>query len=122
MARDPERARDREPAREPRPAPEPDLDDLARDAHAAATRVSGAVAGATLGLLHTVVGWLTLSLGLVAPMWAVTTLLVVWAVVGIAAWRVRSRRPILTMLAPLAVAGLDLGVVALGATALGWNA
>ena len=104
------------------PPPEPDLTELAGDAHAAAHRVTGTVAGATLIVLHGIVGWLTLSLALVAPPWGVVPLLVVWAVAGVAAWRVRARRPIATMLTPLAVAGLDLGVVALGAWAFGWSA
>lgn len=104
------------------PAGDPDLDDLVRDAGDAARRVSGAVAGATFVVLHAVVGWFTLTLGLVAPMWAVALLLLVWAGVAVIGWRWRSRRPIATMLAPFAVAALDIGVVAFGDAVLGWTA
>lgn len=101
---------------------DPDLEGLARDAGDAARRVSGAVAGATFVVLHAIVGWITLTLGLVAPLWAVALLLLVWAAVAVIGWRWRSRRPIATMLAPFAVAALDIGVVALGGALLGWSA
>lgn len=109
-----------EPDRDPRD--EPDLDELARDAGDAARRVTSVVAGTTLVLLHGVVGWLTLSLGLVAPPWAVVALLVLWAAAGVLAWRWRTHRPILTMLTPFATAAVVLGVVALGGALLGWSA
>jgi hypothetical protein len=101
---------------------DPELDDLARDAGDAARRASGAVAGVTLVVLHVLVGYITLTLGSVAPMWAVAVLLVVWALVGVIAWRWRTRRPIAAMLAPFVVAALDLGVVTLGGALLGGGA
>lgn len=101
---------------------EPDLSGLTADAQRAARRMSGAIAGGTLVLLHGAVGWFTLTLGLVAPPWAVGALLVVWATIGVVAWRWRTRRPIATMLAPFVMAALLLGAVALGGELLGWSA
>jgi hypothetical protein len=106
-------------------APDPgdgDLDDLAGDLGASARRVSGAIAGTTFVVLHAIVGYLTLSLGLVAPAWAVTVLSMVWLVVAVVGWRWRRRRPILTMLAPFATAALAIAVVSLGDAYLGWTA
>jgi hypothetical protein len=103
-------------------AGDPDLDDLARDAGDAARRVSGAVAGVTLVVLHAVVGSITLTLGVVAPGWAVAALLLAWAAIGVTAWRWRARRPIVAMLAPFVAAALDIGAVALGEALLGWRA
>ncbi|WP_052666129.1 hypothetical protein [Nitriliruptor alkaliphilus] len=104
------------------PADEPDLDELAHEAGDAARRLSAAIAGATIVLLHGLVGWFTAALGLVAPLWAVTVLLVVWAAAGVLAWRWRARRPIVAMLVPLVTAGVVLGAVALGSRLLGWSA
>jgi hypothetical protein len=101
---------------------EPDVDELARTAGEAARRVSGTVAGVTFVGLHAVVGWLVLSLGLLAPIWAVLPLLALWAVVGVLGWRGRRRHPIVTMLLPLATAGLVLGLVAIGGELFGWTA
>ncbi|MEX1162094.1 MAG: hypothetical protein WEB03_00795 [Nitriliruptor sp.] len=118
---------DDDPTR-PGPAPrapgpeEGDLDALASEVGDVARRISGVVAGTALVLLHAVVGYLTLSLGLVAPMWAVLVLLTAWAVIGVVAWRWRIRHPFLAMLAPFVTVALVLAVVALGGRFLGWSA
>jgi hypothetical protein len=98
-----------------------DLDVLARTAGEAARRVSGAVAGATFVVLHAVVGWLVLSLGLLAPIWALVALLALWALVAVIGWRVRRRYPIVTMLLPLATASLVLVLASYGSALLGWD-
>jgi hypothetical protein len=97
-----------------------DLDELARTATEAARRVSGTVAGVTFVVLHAVTGWLVLSLGLLAPIWAVLPLLAVWAVVAVLGWRGRRRHPIVTMLLPLATAGVVLVLVSFGGELFGW--
>lgn len=104
------------------PADEPDLDELAHEAGDAARRLSAAIAGATIVLLHGLVGWFTAALGLVAPRWAVAVLLVAWAGAGVIAWRWRARRPIVAMLVPLLTAGVVLGTVTLGSRVFGWSA
>jgi hypothetical protein len=104
------------------PISEGDLDDLARAAGDAARQVTGIVAGTTFVILHAVVGGLVVSLGSLAPSWAVASLLTVWGGVAVVGWRGRRRRPIVTMLLPIATAVLVLGAVALGGQALGWSA
>jgi hypothetical protein len=99
-----------------------DLGDLAETAGTAARRFTGAVAGATFVVLHGVVLWLVLSLGLVAPGWAVGVLSALWLAVAVAGWRGRARHPLITMLLPVVTAGLVLGAVALGGQVLGWSA
>lgn len=99
-----------------------DLEELARTAGTSARRFNGLVAGVTFVVLHGVVLWLVLSLGLVAPPWAVTVLLAVWLGVAVVGWRGRTRRPLVTMLLPIATAGVVLCAVVLGARLLGWSA
>jgi hypothetical protein len=98
-----------------------DLDDLAADAEAAGQRLAGAVAGVTFAVLQGIVGVLTASLGLLAPLWAIALLTLVWVGVAVAGWRQRGRRPIVTMLLPFANAGLLLAAVAIGERWLGWS-
>jgi hypothetical protein len=99
-----------------------DLDALAADAQDAGRRVAGLVAGVTFAVLQTIVGVLTVSLGLVAPPWAVVVLAALWIAVTVIGWRQRTRRPIVTMLLPFVNVGLVLAVVALGDAWLGWTA
>jgi hypothetical protein len=99
-----------------------DLDDLAGEAHDAGRKLAGAVAGVTFAVLHGVVGVLTVSLGLVAPPWAVALFAVLWVAIAVVGWRQRARRPIVTMLLPFANVALVLGALAYGDTWLGWTA
>lgn len=101
---------------------EGDLDDLARTAGDAARQLTGLVAGVTFVALHAVAGWLVLSLAQVAPPWTVAVLTVVWAAVAMLGWRGRRRRPLITMLLPVAMAALVLGTLTLGDRVLGWTA
>ena len=80
-----------------------------------------------------IVGWLGLAghavmllwyaaSGLVAPTWAVLALLVVWAVLLVAAIRLRRTRPALVPIVPLVAALVWLGAVSAGDAWLGWTA
>lgn len=97
-------------------------DDLAGEAQAAGRTLAGAVAGVTFVVLQGIVGLLTVSLGLVAPPWAVALFAGLWVAVAVAGWRQRARRPVVTMLLPFANVGLVLAAVAVGDTWFGWTA
>jgi hypothetical protein len=99
-----------------------DLDALAADAQDAGRRVAGLVAGVTFAVLQAIVGMLTVSLGLVAPPWAVVLMAALWVAIVVVGWRQRARRPIVTMLLPFVNVGIVLAVVALGDAWLGWTA
>jgi hypothetical protein len=100
----------------------PDHDPLVHDAQAAATRLRGLISAAVFVPLHAVVGYLTVSLGLVAPTWAVAALTAVWLVLAVVGWRQTRRRPIVAMLVPFVAAGLAIAVVSLGGAWLDWSA
>jgi hypothetical protein len=60
--------------------------------------------------------------GLLAPGWAVALLLVVWlALLAVAIWLLRSRRPLLVPLVPLAAALIWFGALTAGENLLGWT-
>ena len=81
-----------------------------------------------------VVGWIGLvahlatliwyaASGLLAPLWAVVLLLVIWAgLLAVAIWLLRSERPALTILVPLASTAIWFGVLSAGEAWLGWTA
>ena len=73
-------------------------------------------------LLHLLVVWPYSASGLVAPGWAVLALLVVWALLGWAAYTVHRRRGAVAALVPLLAMGLWVGVLVLGEQVLGWTA
>ena len=62
------------------------------------------------------------SSGLLAPGWAVLALLVLWALLGWAAYLVHRRWGALSALVPLLTLGLWFAVLTLGEQALGWTA
>ncbi|WP_169986191.1 hypothetical protein [Microbispora sp. H10836] len=63
-----------------------------------------------------------LASGLVAPLWAIIVLLVVWAgLVGVAVWAVR-RRSAWGLAVPFLGVGVWLGGVSAGEAFLGWTA
>ncbi|GAA0797245.1 hypothetical protein [Spirilliplanes yamanashiensis] len=79
-----------------------------------------------------VIGWLGLVLhlallfwyvasGLVAPGWAVLTLLVIWAALLVVAVRLRRRRPLLVPLVPVVGFLVWIGAITAGETWLGWT-
>ena len=75
---------------------------------------------AAVGLAaHALVGLVLLTLGLVAPPWAVIALLAAWAALLAVAVRQRGR-PLLVVLAPAASVALAAGLLYVGGTFLGW--
>lgn len=78
---------------------------------------------ALVGLaLHLVAGFFMLVSGLVAPPWAVTAMLVVWAVLlvlGIRRWRTR---PWITIAVPVLAFAVWLATLAAGGAFLDWRA
>jgi hypothetical protein len=70
---------------------------------------------------HAVVGIPLLSIGLVAPFYAVAAFWLLWCLMLVALLRVRRTRPLLTPLIPAATAAVVLAVLALGGELLGWT-
>jgi hypothetical protein len=70
--------------------------------------------------LHLVAGFFFLASGLLAPLWAVILLLLIWA--GLLAWGYRNRRRPQVMLMPLAAAVVWFVVVQGGSMIFGWTA
>ena len=79
--------------------------------------------GRALGLLlMVVVGWFYIVSGLVAPLWAVIGLLIVWAVVlvlGLSQW---NSRPLWILAAPFALMVFWAVVIWAGGRFLNWSA
>lgn len=84
-------------------------------------------------LWHRVIGWLGLlahlpllvwygASGLLAPMWAVFVLIVIWIALLLAAIALLRRRPILVPLVPIAATLIWWGALTAGEIWLGWTA
>jgi hypothetical protein len=82
---------------------------------------------------HKVAGWLGLVLhlpvliwyaasGLVAPLWAVITLLAAWVALLVVAIILLRRRPIVVPLVPIFAAALWFAAISAGGAWLGWTA
>jgi hypothetical protein len=80
------------------------------------------VAAVVAALLHLVVGWFYLASGLVAPLWAVVLLLVLWSAMTVAGWHLARRRSYRVLLVPLAGAAVWLALLWFGGEVLGWTA
>lgn len=79
--------------------------------------------GRALGLaLMLVVGWFYLVSGLVAPLWAVIGLLVVWGVVLVLSLREWNTRPLWILAAPFGLMLFWVIVIWAGGQFLGWSA
>ncbi|WP_433364562.1 hypothetical protein ACQPZX_34185 [Actinoplanes sp. CA-142083] len=60
--------------------------------------------------------------GLLAPGWAIALLLVVWlALLAVAIWLLRSRRPLAVLLVPVAAVLIWFGALTAGENLLGWT-
>ena len=60
--------------------------------------------------------------GLLAPGWAVALLLVIWfALLAVAIWLLRGRRPLLVLPVPVAAALIWFGALTAGEHLLGWT-
>jgi hypothetical protein len=85
-------------------------------------RILGYVAAGLAMAALAVIGFFYLSSGLVAPLWAVVGLMIIWltlVVVGIVWFR---RHPLRVLLLPVAAVGIWFGVLTLGERLLGWTA
>ena len=65
--------------------------------------------------------WLYSTSGLVAPLWAVLGLLVVWLLLAVVAVRLHRRRGGWSVLVPLGAVALWFAVLSLGEAVLGWT-
>lgn len=73
-------------------------------------------------LLFLMAGWLYLSSGLLAPIWAVGVLWVVWVVLFVALVRAWRSRPWMVLAAPVIAYVIWAGVMLAGDFFLGWTA
>ena len=73
------------------------------------------------GLLHLLALWPYAISGVAAPGWAVLSLLVLWALLGIVAVAVHRRWGALAALVPLFAVGLWFLLLTLGEQQLGWT-
>ncbi len=89
-----------------------------RPARAVPPRRSTAV---LTGVLHLLALWPYAISGLVAPGWGVGALLVVWALLGAAAYAVHRRWGAVAAVVPLVTVVLWFGLVTLGEAVLGWT-
>lgn len=78
---------------------------------------------ATLGVLGLigVLPFYVLS-GLVAPLWAIVLLLLVWAALAVCSVRWFARRPWVVLVLPLVAAAVWFATIILGEQLLGWQA
>lgn len=60
--------------------------------------------------------------GLVAPLWAIGVLLLIWVVLAICALRWFTRRPWAVLALPFVAAGVWFGAISFGERVLGWQA
>lgn len=80
------------------------------------------MAFAVAAVLHLIVGWFHLTVGLVAPLWAVVVLNAEWLVLAVLLWRWRRRSPLLLLAIPFVSALVWIVVVTAGDQWLGWSA
>lgn len=73
-------------------------------------------------LAHLVIGYFYLASGLMAPLWAVSLLLVWWLVLVYAVVRLVRRRSYLVLLVPVVAAATWFAVMGFGGAVLGWTA
>ena len=86
------------------------------------SRVPGYLAAGLAMAAMAVIGVFYVSAGLVAPLWAVILLLIIWVVlvvIGVVWFR---RRPFLVLLLPVIAVLVWFGVITLGEQLLGWTA
>jgi hypothetical protein len=94
----------------------------------APTRGSGArplrlvAVGSAIALQAVVLVPFTVGSGLLAPLWAVVVLYLLWGASAVALWFTARRRPLAAPLVPLVNAALLFGLVSFGEAVLGWTA
>lgn len=82
----------------------------------------GIAAVAVAAILQLGVGFITLTSGLVAPLWAILVLAAVWVLAVTVLVRLARTRPLFTPLVPLGNAAVWVGLLAFGDAVLGWTA
>lgn len=82
----------------------------------------GIAAVVVAAVLQLGVGFITLTSGLVAPLWAIVLLALVWFAAVAVIVRLARTRPLLTLAVPVANAAVWLGTLWFGDVALGWTA
>lgn len=82
----------------------------------------GIAAIVVAAVLQLGVGFITLTSGLVAPLWATLVLVAVWVVGVTVLIRLARTRPLLTPLVPVANGAVWVGMLAFGDAVLGWTA
>ncbi|HSK23718.1 MAG TPA: hypothetical protein VK906_11105 [Egicoccus sp.] len=80
------------------------------------------VAIALAAILQLGVGFITLTSGLVAPLWALVFLGLVWCLAVALLIRFARTRAVLTLLVPVGNAAVWVGMLAFGDAVLGWTA
>ncbi|MEJ5867391.1 hypothetical protein WDV85_06480 [Pseudokineococcus sp. 5B2Z-1] len=83
----------------------------------AASRLTGALTA----VLHLVALWLYASSGLLAPLWAVVALLVLWGVLAVVAVLVHRHHGAWSLLVPVAAVAVWFGALTAGEQLLGWT-
>ncbi|MFA9429492.1 hypothetical protein [Egicoccus sp. AB-alg2] len=86
------------------------------------TRVGEIVALVVAALLQLVVGFFTWSSGLVAPLWAIALLGLLWVAAVVVLVRLARRRPLATPAVPVVNGLLWWGLLTAGERLLGWTA
>ncbi len=86
------------------------------------TSPTSIVLGLVALALQLVVGYFVLASGLVAPLWAVLMLVVVWVVALIVGWRIWRSHPAVSVAVPVVTALIWLAVIFAGGQFLGWTA
>ena len=85
-------------------------------------RVLAVVVVAAAAIAQVLIGWLSLTSGLVAPLWAVGVFVLLWLAAVALFTRTAPRRPFVTPVIPLANGLLWWGALLAGGTWLGWSA
>lgn len=82
----------------------------------------GIAAVVVAAVLQLGVGFITLTSGLVAPLWAILLLAVVWCVAVVVIVRLARPRPLLTPVVPVVNGMIWFALLWFGDVALGWTA
>lgn len=86
------------------------------------SRRAGQIIAIVFGvLLHLVVGFFYLVSGLVAPLWALAVLWLIWIGLAVLMWRWRSS-PFRVLATPFVAAAIWWAVITFGDVVLGWTA
>lgn len=86
------------------------------------SRVPGYVAAGLAMAAMAVIGVFYVSAGLVAPLWAVILLVIIWVVMVVLGVVWFRRRPFHVLLLPVIAVLILFGVITLGERLLGWTA